>query len=182
MRVIAGEFRSRPLVAPEGNQTRPTPDRLRESLFSALGDRVEGCVFFDGYAGSGSVGIEALSRGAKRAIFVEKHPQALVALRANLDKLQLNDRALVISGSVAKMGAKMGAKVLPQQVADIVFLDPPYDRETEYPLAMEAVGDCKLLLVQHSVRLVLPEACRGLSRFRQMKQGDNMISFYEKTK
>jgi len=174
MRVIAGEFRSRQLVAPEGNQTRPTPDRLREALFSVLGDRVEGCVFFDGYAGSGSVGIEALSRGAKRAIFVETHPRALVALRANLDKLRLSDRGLVICGTVVK--------VLPQQAADIVFLDPPYDREAEYPAAMQAVGDCKLLLVQHSVRLVLPEAGGELTRFRQMKQGDNMISFYEKTK
>lgn len=171
MRVIAGEFRSRQLTAPAGTQTRPTPDRLRESLFSALGHRVDGCTFLDGYAGSGSVGIEALSRGAQRAIFVEKHPQALLALRANLEKLQANDRATVICGSVSK--------VLRQQVADIVFLDPPYDKEAEYSLSMEAVTDCRLLLVQHSIRLTLPEVCGELARVRQMRQGDNVVSFYE---
>ncbi len=171
MRVIAGEFRSRQLNAPAGNQTRPTPDRLRESLFAALGDQVEGCTFLDGYAGSGSVGIEALSRGAQRAIFVEKHPQALIALRANLDKLRVTTRSTVICGAVSK--------VLRQHAADIVFLDPPYDREAEYSLAMEAVGDCRLLLVQHSARQLLPEVCGELSRVRQMRQGDNVISFYE---
>ena len=171
MRVISGEFRSRQLTAPAGTQTRPTPDRLRESLFSALGDRVGGCTFFDGYAGCGSVGIEALSRGAKHAIFVEKHPQALVALRANLEKLRVKDRATVICGSVSK--------VLRQQVAEIVFLDPPYDKEAEYPLSMEAVGECGLLLVQHSVRLTLPDVSGELARVRQMRQGDNVVSFYE---
>ena len=76
----------------------------------------------------------------------------------------------MISGAVSK--------VLRQQVADIIFLDPPYDREAEYSLAMEAVGDCRLLLVQHSVRQLLPEVCGELSRVRQMRQGDNVISFY----
>ncbi|MBY0504858.1 MAG: 16S rRNA (guanine(966)-N(2))-methyltransferase RsmD [Bryobacteraceae bacterium] len=171
MRVIAGEFRSRQLVAPAGTQTRPTPDRLRESLFSALGDRVEGSVFLDAYAGSGSVGIEALSRGAKRAVFVEKHPQALAALRTNLEKLGIGSRATVINSAAAR--------ALRQQVADIVFLDPPYDRPTEYDAALESVGECGLLLVQHSVRQSLPEVCGELARVRQMRQGDNVISFYE---
>ncbi len=171
MRIIAGEFRSRRLIAPEGDQTRPTPDRLREALFSALGDRVEGTVFLDAYAGSGSVGIEALSRGAKRAIFVEKHPKALEALRKNLASLGITDRASVINSAASK--------ALKHQPADIVFVDPPYDREAEYSTAMEAVSDCKLLLVQHSIRLTLPEVCGELSRVRQMRQGDNVVSFYE---
>ena len=102
MRIIAGDFKSRRLVAPEGDQTRPTPDRLREALFSALGHRVVDTVFLDAYAGSGSVGIEALSRGAKRAIFVEKHPKALAALRANLASLGLSDRATVIATAVSR--------------------------------------------------------------------------------
>lgn len=171
VRIIAGEFKSRRLVAPEGDQTRPTPDRLREALFSALGDRVEDTVFLDAYAGSGSVGIEALSRGAKRAIFVEKHPKALVALRANLASLGLVHRATVITTAVSR--------ALPNQPADIIFLDPPYDRESEYSLAMEAIPECKLLLVQHSIRLTLPEVSGELRRVRQMRQGDNVVSFYE---
>lgn len=171
MRIIAGDFKSRRLVAPEGDQTRPTPDRLREALFSALGHRVVDTVFLDAYAGSGSVGIEALSRGAKRAIFVEKHPKALAALRANLASLGLSDRATVIATAVSR--------ALPTQPADIVFLDPPYDRESEYTLAMEAISDAKLLLVQHSIRLNLPEVCGELCRVREMRQGDNVVSFYE---
>lgn len=171
MRVIAGEFKSRRLLAPEGDQTRPTPDRLKESLFSALGDRIEGCTFLDAYAGSGAVGIEALSRGASRAIFVERHPKALDALRKNLAALELTARAVVIAGSVSK--------ALRTQLADIVFLDPPYDRPNEYTTALEAVSDCRLLLVQHSIRQSLPEVCGELSRVRQMRQGDNVVSFYE---
>ena len=171
VRIIAGEFKSRRLIAPEGDQTRPTPDRLREALFSALGDRVEDTVFLDAYAGSGSVGIEALSRGAKRAIFVEKHPKALAALRANLAALGLAHRATVITTAVSR--------ALPTQPADIIFLDPPYDRESEYSLAMEAIPECKLLLVQHSIRLTLPEVSGELRRVRQMRQGDNVVSFYE---
>jgi 16S rRNA (guanine(966)-N(2))-methyltransferase RsmD len=171
MRVIAGEFRSRRLVAPDGDQTRPTPDRLKESLFSALGDRIEDCVFLDCYAGSGAVGIEALSRGAKRAIFIEKHPKALEALRKNLAALGLTDRATVITSSASK--------ALQTQLADIVFLDPPYDRPNEYISALESVSDCQLLLVQHSIRQDLPEVCGEFSRFRQMRQGDNVVSFYE---
>jgi 16S rRNA (guanine966-N2)-methyltransferase len=171
LRVIAGEFRSRRLISPDGDQTRPTPDRLKESLFSAIQSRLEGAVFLDAYAGSGAVGIEALSRGAKRAIFVEKHPKALEALRANLLALGVTDRATVITGSASK--------ALSHQVADIVFLDPPYDRPAEYALAMEAVSDCGLLLVQHSVRQDVPEVCGELARVRQMRQGDNVISFYE---
>ena len=170
VRIIAGEFKSRRLIAPEGDQTRPTPDRLREALFSALGDRVEDTVFLDAYAGSGSVGIEALSRGAKRAIFVEKHPKALAALRANLAALGLAHRTTVITTAVSR--------ALPTQPADIIFLDPPYDRESEYSLAMEAIAECKLLLVQHSIRLTLTEVSGELSRVRQMRQGDNVISFY----
>ena len=171
VRIIAGEFKSRRLVAPEGDQTRPTPDRLREALFSALGNCVEDKVFLDAYAGSGSVGIEALSRGAKRAIFVEKHPKALAALRANLASLGLTDRATVITTAVSR--------ALATQPADIIFLDPPYDRESEYSLAMEAIPECKLLLVQHSIRLTLPEVSGELTRVRQMRQGDNVVSFYE---
>ena len=171
VRIIAGEFKSRRLIAPEGDQTRPTPDRLREALFAALGDRVDDAIFLDAYAGSGSVGIEALSRGARRAIFVEKHPRAILALKANLASLGLTGRAAVVTSAAAK--------ALRQHVADIVFLDPPYDREAEYSVAMEAVSGCRLLLVQHSIRLTLPEVCGELSRIRQMRQGDNVVSFYE---
>src|SRR5579863_1484979 len=91
MRIIAGTFRSRPLQAPAGLATRPTSDRLRETLFNVLAPRIEGARFLDLYAGSGAVGLEALSRGAEHVVFVERAPAALRVLRANLDKLGIKE-------------------------------------------------------------------------------------------
>src|SRR5947199_8881274 len=118
MRVIAGEFRSRRLQTIPGPGVRPTPDRLREALFNILAPRIEGTIFVDAYAGSGSVGIEALSRGAGHAIFVEKHFAAVKMIRENLASLKVEDRATVLQrASLAALG---------QLDADIYFLDPPY--------------------------------------------------------
>src|SRR5579864_1702744 len=119
MRVIAGEFRSRKLKSLPGLETRPTPDRLRETLFDVLAPRIEGSVFVDAYAGTGAVGIEALSRGALRAIFLEKDRQAVDVIRENLTSLGLLDRSKVAQGSVQLL--------LAANPGDIVFLDPPYE-------------------------------------------------------
>src|SRR5258707_11359435 len=98
MRVIAGEFRSRVLKTLPGMEVRPTADRLREALFSILSPRLEGAVFLDAYAGTGSVGIEALSRGAARAVFIEKNQAAMLVLHENLRSLGIGARAEVVSG------------------------------------------------------------------------------------
>src|ERR1700752_3085193 len=100
MRVMPGAFRSRTLQAPAGMATRPTSDRLREALFNVLAPRIEGADFLDLYAGSGAVGIEALSRGAKHVVFVERAPAALKVLRANLARLGLATGFSIQSGSV----------------------------------------------------------------------------------
>src|SRR5688572_32102930 len=121
MRVIAGEFRSRRLKTPAGYDVRPTPDRLREALFNVLAPRIEGSVFLDAYAGSGSVGIEALSRGAARAIFIERAREAATVIRENLAELGLSKQAEVLQGRALQY--------LPHRTADIVFLDPPYPLE-----------------------------------------------------
>lgn len=123
MRVIGGEYRSRTLKTLPGLHTRPTPDRLRETLFDILASRIEGAVFADVYAGTGSVGIEALSRGARESIFIEKNHAAVDVIRQNLRALGLEARAQVICG---KAGVAI-ARLKP----DIVFLDPPYDLENE---------------------------------------------------
>src|SRR5215472_5561483 len=100
MRVIAGEFRSRRLKSIPGEATRPTPDRLRETLFDILAPRIEGATFLDAYAGTGAVGIEALSRGAAHAYFLERNRVALEAIRENLASLGLESRATVVTGPV----------------------------------------------------------------------------------
>jgi len=174
VRVIAGEFRSRKLVSVEGVGTRPTSDRLRETLFNIIGPQVSGCVFVDAYAGTGAVGIEALSRGAAQAVFIEKDRRALEAIRANLKALRAESRARVIAGSAAKH--------LGNIEADIVFVDPPYEQEGEYRESMETqmARPPGLAIVQHSVRFE-PAAEYGLlHRYRVVRQGDNALSFYRK--
>ena len=173
MRVIAGEFRSRKLKTLPGLDTRPTPDRLRESLFSILSPRFPGTVFLDGYAGTGAVGIEALSRGARRCIFIEKSRAASEVIRENLASLGIADRAEVFTGKTAW--------VLEHKTADIVFLDPPYALEREYEQTLELLGrkHSGLTVVQHASRFALLEEYGELRRVRVVRQGDNSLSFYE---
>ncbi len=172
MRIIAGEFRSRRLRSIPGAATRPTPDRLRETLFDILGPRVAGATFLDAYAGTGAVGIEALSRGAAHAFFLERHCKALEAIRQNLASLGLDARATVVAGPVLL--------TLPTHHADIVFLDPPYDLEREYAAVLELLGENPPVIaaVQHSVRFALGDVYGVLRRARIVRQGDNALSFY----
>jgi len=173
MRVIAGEFRSRRLKSIPGAATRPTPDRLRETLFDILSPRIEGARFLDAYAGTGAVGIEALSRGAAHAWFLERNRAALDAIRENIAALSLEPRATVVVGAVLI--------ALPRYPADIVFLDPPYDQEREYHGALDLLAEMhpRLVVAQHSVRFALPESHSGLTRTRTVRQGDNALSFFE---
>src|ERR671914_498164 len=121
MRVIAGRYGGRRLQAPSGEATRPTSDRVREALFSVLGDRLEGARVLDLYAGTGALGIEALSRGAAEATFVDRSAEATRTITANLDKTHLTDSARVVRGDVVRFLRGPGDPV------DLVFLDPPYD-------------------------------------------------------
>jgi 16S rRNA (guanine966-N2)-methyltransferase len=176
MRVIGGEFRSRVLKSVPGLDTRPTPDRLREALFNVLTPNIAGAVFADLYAGTGAVGIEALSRGASRAIFVEQSRAAVNIVRQNLRSLGLEPRAQVRQGRVLSMLSKIGA--------DILFLDPPYALEKEYGLALELLGSRAsglagaLVIAQHDRRLELEKSYGALGRTRELKQGDNVLTFY----
>src|SRR4029079_3924301 len=177
MRVIGGEFRSRVLRSVPGLDVRPTPDRLRESLFNILAPRIAGVVFADFYAGSGAVGIEALSRGASRVVFVESNRAAVNVIRQNLKSLDIEARTQVLQGrATALLG---GIR------ADIVFLDPPYDLAAEYETALMKLGQPpkllpSLVIAQHSVRLKLAESYGALRQTRVLRQGDNCLSFYEK--
>jgi 16S rRNA (guanine966-N2)-methyltransferase len=172
MRVIGGEFRSRVLKSVPGLDVRPTPDRLREALFNVLAPRIAGAAFADLYAGTGAVGIEALSRGATHAIFVEQNRAAVNVLRQNLNSLEVEARAQVLQGKVTA--------VLGGIRADIVFLDPPYELASEYETALVKLGTRPpgLVIVQHDVRLRLDPAYGALHQTRVLRQGDNCLSFY----
>src|SRR4051812_14629725 len=158
MRIIAGEFRSRRLKSLPGAATRPTPDRLRETLFDILQTRIDGATFLDAYAGTGAVGIEALSRGASHVWFLEKNRTALEAIRENVASLGVEARATVVPGAVLQ--------TLPRYPASLVFIDPPYELEGEYAGVLDVLSQSppELTVVQHSVRLSLPEEVGPMRR------------------
>jgi len=129
MRVIAGTARSLPLVAPEGDGTRPTTDRIKETLFNILNFQLPGCRFLDLFAGSGGIGIEALSRGASRAVFVDNNKKAVDCIRRNLTFTRLADRGEILSQDVlAALGILERRE---KESFDIIFLDPPYGMQWE---------------------------------------------------
>jgi 16S rRNA (guanine966-N2)-methyltransferase len=183
MRVIAGQYRSRVLHAPRGLDTRPTSDRLRETLFNVLAPRVEGSVFLDLYAGSGAVGIEALSRGAREAIFVEQADIANRTIRANLVALGIRGNYALESRGVAAALRRLSDA---GRKADLVFLDPPYAQADEYSLTLHRLGgECMsilrpeaLVIAEHEKRRELDEQYGQLVRYRVLKQGDAALSFY----
>jgi len=185
MRVIAGQYRSRSLTAPKGRDTRPTSDRLRETLFNVLAPRVSGAVFVDLYAGSGAVGIEALSRGARTAVFVEHADPALKALRANLMSLGIRGGYALEPRSATAALKRLSST---GHVADIVFLDPPYDSAEEYEAVLSLLGgQCSGLLApgavvvaEHAKKNDLADRYGLLLRYRLLKQGDAALSFYQR--
>jgi len=172
MRVIGGEYRSRRLKSLPGLNTRPTPDRLRETLFNVLSPDIVDSIFLDAYAGTGAVGIEALSRGARRCVFVEKNRAAVDVIRQNLESLGATGRAEVFTGKALA--------VLERVTADIIFMDPPYEMEKEYEAALSAIAKSStgLVIAQHAARFELLSDYGALRRYRVLKQGDNSLSFY----
>jgi len=188
MRIIAGTYRSRALQAPAGLATRPTSDRLRETLFNVLAPRIEGAAFLDLYAGSGAVGIEALSRGAERVEFVERAPAALAVLRGNLAKLGLTAGFRLHAGSVGTVLGRMKPKanVAAGGKFDLVFLDPPYDAAGEYEIALQILGGGvagvlapgAVVIAEHRKKERLEDKYGALGRTRLLEQGDAALSFY----
>ena len=185
MRVIAGSLRRRTLEAPRGLATRPTSDRLRETLFNILAPRIGGAGFLDLYAGSGAVGIEALSRGARSVVFVERAQPALKVLWSNLEKLGLRDGFRVEGGSVLAYLRREGGD--PASGFDVIFLDPPYDAAGEYEAVRGLLGggaarllrEDALVIAEHRRKERLEEQYGALQRVRLLEQGDAALSFYQ---
>lgn len=176
MRVIAGVARGHPLVAPRGTVTRPITDRVKETLFAILGDRVPGAHVLDLYAGSGAIGIEALSRGADHATFVEQSAPALKALRTNLERTGLAELAEVVGSDAARYLARSS-----DVARDLVFLDPPYEvRDIVAPLRLiePTLAPGGTVVVKHFWRTDLP-GVPGLGVARQRRFGETMLTFME---
>ena len=162
--------------------TRPTSDRLRETLFNVLAPRIQGARFLDLYSGSGAVGIEALSRGAMHVTFVEKARPALAALRANLDRLGITQDFAIHAGGVTALLRNSATAA----GFDIVFLDPPYDLAAEYATALNLLGGSAsrfmapraMVIAEHRRKDSLADAYGALTRTRLLQQGDAALSFY----
>lgn len=163
--------------------TRPTSDRLRETLFNVLAPRIEGAVFLDLYAGSGAVGLEALSRGAERVVFVERAEAAVAVLRANLGALSVKSGFRLQTGSVGAFLRKAGGL----EGFDLVFLDPPYDTGEEYAATLGLLGGDStgllkpgaLVIAEHRRKERLEDGYGRLGRTRLLEQGDAALSFFE---
>lgn len=184
MRVIAGKFRGRNLKSPPSLRVRPTSDRLRETLFNVIAPRIAGAGFLDLCAGSGAVGIEAISRGAKHATFVEQSRKmcALIASNLELCRIPAAESSVVHAEASAFLES---ARKHTNDSWDIVFFDPPY--ADDYLPVLERLGSrtgdliaaSGLLIVEHAKRKILPEQIGVLKRNRILKQGDSALSFYE---
>ena len=181
MRVIAGKFRSRRLKGPGTLRIRPTSDRLRETLFNILGPEVVDSLFIDLYAGTGAIGIEAFSRGARQVILVESDAKAGRLIRENLTSLGIRAGIELISADAVKGLEKIAARHL---MADFIFLDPPYERTDEHFRMLEFLDSSHLIapqgvvIVEHRSGMEVPERLDRLECTRQVEQGDATLSFY----
>jgi|SRR5271170_3405057 len=187
MRVIAGTHRSRQLKSLNTPLLRPTSDRLRETLFNVLSPKIPGAHFLDLFAGTGAVGIEALSRGAQSALFIENHAPAAKLIRQNLSSLQIGSAATVIAMDTHSALEKLQRSQIKQAQAfayDFVFLDPPYAAAREYHRVMKFlstaafVSQSTVVIAEHTRKFELPEEFAALERVRVLKQGDAVLSFY----
>jgi 16S rRNA (guanine(966)-N(2))-methyltransferase RsmD len=183
VRVIGGRLRGRRLQAPRGGELRPTSDRVREALFDILAGRVPDSEFLDLYAGTGAVGIEALSRGAGRATFVEQRTGHLVVLRANLEACGLDRTARVLGMDVGRGLRRLAGEAVRFSV---VFLDPPYGVAGERIRALERLARSPLLapealVVVEGPARAEPAGAVGMERTRVARYGDTALAFYRRS-
>ncbi len=176
MRVIAGTLKGRRIEAPGWTGLRPTSDRLRETLFNVLAPRIDGARVLDGFAGTGAVGIEALSRGASHVTFVERDARAVRLIEANLRRCAVSDRYAIIREAFDAAPSRLGDRSF-----DIVFLDPPYGAAELAP-ALDAgaalVAPDGVLVIERARRDEAPARTAGLVKTRDLTSGDSALSFY----
>ena len=182
MRVIAGKFKSRRLAAPDGLETRPTSDRLRETLFNVVAPRVADSVWLDLFAGTGAVGIEALSRGARMVHFVESAAKAARVIRQNLSSLKVEDGFEIIEREAA-----IALRMLDSQAVscDFCFLDPPYRKMGDYEQVLGFLSQSQIIrpesmvIAEHDKHFDPGDQFGALGRQRKLQQGDAVLSFYQ---
>ncbi|HXL22017.1 MAG TPA: 16S rRNA (guanine(966)-N(2))-methyltransferase RsmD [Candidatus Dormibacteraeota bacterium] len=187
MRVIAGQYRSRILKSLKGLALRPTSDKLRETLFNVLAQEIAGSHFVDLFAGTGAVGIEALSRGAAEVVFIENHAPAAALIRKNLESLAIRSGATVLSSDALRGLQTMASRYATQPTFGYVFLDPPYAAADDYLRVLRYLGSAEFLtpnaivIAEHRKTFPLPDQIENLHQVRLLKQGDAALTFYRRT-
>lgn len=181
MRIIAGAYRGLIVKSLKGANLRPTSDQLRETLFDVLGPQVAGSTFLDAYAGSGAVGIEALSRGANKVVFIEHHRPAAELIRKNLEALNVESGFRLLTCQVSTGLERLEGE---GREFDYVFLDPPYEEIREYHHVLRQLGrtplisSASLVIAEHSRHVELEDRYGSLARTRLLRHGDARLSFY----
>ena len=180
VRVISGVARGRTLHVPRGRTVRPTPSRAKKALFNIIGDRVVGCHFLDLYAGSGAIGIEALSRGAADVVFVEKRPNIARIIERNLAKTGLEEHAKVVVTDVAQAIKKLGKQ---SRMFDIVFADPPYNAKKTLEILQlvgrnDVLNENGLVVWEHASALGIPANIGKLMSVKDVQYGDTSFAFW----
>lgn len=185
MRVIAGIARGRQLKAPPGMKTRPITDRIKESLFNIITPGIEGSMMLDLFAGSGSVGIEALSRGAERVTFVDNDREAVKTIKINLEKCRFSEYSEVLFRDVFRAIELLQRRGL---FFDYIYIDPPFTRENIFHPVLNALAEAGLLqekgyiIIRAPRKMELPRMLEGLGRYRLNHYGESSLHFYRHNK
>lgn len=184
MRIIAGKYRGLRLRSLKGGNLRPTSDQMRETIFDVLGPQVPGATFLDAYAGTGAVGLEALSRGARDVVFIEHHRAASQLIRQNLAELKIDSSYAILTCEVLTGLERLERD---NERFDIIFLDPPYEEIREYHHTLRQLARGMLLnpsglvIAEHSRHVELEEDYLSLHRTRLLRHGDAQLAFYHRT-
>ena len=183
MRVISGTCKGRPLKAVPGMTTRPTTDKVKESLFNIVGPYFEGGAVLDLFSGSGSLGLEALSRGMDQGVFVDKDPKAIQIIKANISACKMENQSEVHRNDALRSLKALGKRNIQ---FDLIFMDPPYKIANIIPTLIEEIENAELLaengmiICEHGEELTLTEKIGGFTKFRVEKYGITAVSFFER--
>lgn len=180
MRIIAGLLKGRRLQGIKAHNIRPTADRVKEALFSILGDRVINCRFLDLFAGSGSIGIEAYSRGAAEVIFIDSSRDSIKALKGNLDKIGLSDSFEIYNTDFSTAIDKLAEK---KKLFDIIFIDPPYRKDIVYEAVKKIfksniLSNCGIIVIEQGIKDIIYEKIEKYDLIKRKSYGDTLLLFY----
>ena len=180
MRIITGDFKGRRLEMPENNSIRPTTEKVKEAIFSIIAGNLEDAVCVDLFAGTGNLGIEALSRGAEKCYFADNSRESLALIKRNIEMCRAEEWSVVIPGDFEKVLTRLGEK---GEKIDILFLDPPYkkglyERCFELIREYELLADEGIIIAEHNVRDALADEISGFEKIKERTYGTIAISIY----